>query len=135
MIRRQAREKALQILFQIDINQGEPQDIIRERFELDEVDANHREFIAQIVTGTYENLNTIDEKIKSILKGWDLDRIGKVERSVLRLAIYELMYSDLAQSIIINEAVELAKVFSTNKSAGFINGILAKMVDKVDGNE
>lgn len=128
MIRRKAREKALQIIFEIDINQGNAESILKERFETDKVDDNQREFISQIVLGTYEHIETIDKQLKSILEGWNIDRIGKVEKNILRLAIYELTYTDMAQSIVINEAVELAKIFSTNQSAGFINGILAKQI-------
>lgn len=128
MIRRKAREKALQIIFEIDINQGNAESILKERFETDKVDDNQREFISQMVLGTYEHIETIDEQLKSILEGWNIDRIGKVEKNILRLAIYELTYTEMAQSIVINEAVELAKIFSTNQSAGFINGILAKQI-------
>jgi len=131
MHRRQAREKALQILFQIDIHQGNAEEIIAERFENDNVDENQRQFITDIVLSTYSNLGEIDRQLKEVLEGWNLERIGKVERSILRIAIYELSFTDLSQSIVINEAVELAKKFSTDQSASFINGILAKRIKNV----
>jgi N utilization substance protein B len=128
MHRRQAREKALQILFQIDIHQGNAKEIVDERFENDNVDENQRQFITDIVLSTYNNLGEIDKQLTELLEGWNIGRIGKVERSILRIAIYELTYTDLSQSIVINEAVELAKKFSTDQSASFVNGILAKRI-------
>ncbi len=133
MHRKKAREKALQILFQIDIAMESAGDVIDQRFELDQIDQNQREFIRQIVEGTRQHLQEIDLHLERVLEGWNLQRIGKVEKNILRMAVYELTYTDLSASIVINEAVDLAKIFSTNQSAGFINGILAKIIKENDG--
>ncbi len=128
MYRRKAREKALQILFQFDIQQGDINEIIEDRFENDQIDENQREFITNLIAGAHENLVEIDQALEDVIEGWNLQRIGKVEKNILRLAVYELLFTDLSENIVINEAVELAKTFSTNQSAGFINGILAKYI-------
>lgn len=128
MYRRKAREKALQILFQFDIQQGDINEIIEDRFENDQIDENQREFITNLIAGAHENLVEIDQALEDVIEGWNLQRIGKVEKNILRLAVYELLFTDLSENIVINEAVELAKTFSTNQSASFINGILAKYI-------
>ncbi|OEF98442.1 transcription antitermination factor NusB [Desulfuribacillus alkaliarsenatis] len=136
MARRQAREKALQILFEIDIKkETDIQLIVRERFEDDNVTKKQQQFIEEIVAGTHANLQAIDEMLVKVLEGWNIERIGKVERNILRLATYEMFFTDIADSIAINEAVELAKVFSTGQSASFINGILAKLIKTKDPAE
>ncbi len=128
MDRRRAREKALQILFEIDFHAQElqPMEILENRLDLDDIKGKQGDFIRNLVLGTCENIEDINRILQMILEGWDLSRLGKVEKSVLRLAVYEMKYMDLSRGIVINEAVELTKTFSTDQAASFVNGVLAK---------
>jgi len=129
MKRRRAREYALQILFQLDITSGEFNDIIFEEFwENIKEDDEVREFAYDIVRGTSKNIARIDGVIKEAAQNWAIDRMAIVDRNILRAATYELLYrSDIPSSVIINEAIEIAKRYSTEESASFINGILDKI--------
>jgi len=129
MKRRRAREYALQILFQLDITNGEFNDIIFKDFwENVKEDDEVKEFTYDIVIGTKENISRIDEVIKEAARNWAIDRMAIVDRNILRAATYELLYRvDIPSSVIINEAIEIAKRYSTEESASFINGILDKI--------
>lgn len=123
MKRREAREKALQALFQIEMSGTDPQDAIRN--VLDEGQPN--EFLKDLIIGTSANLKEIDEEISKHLERWSIDRLGKVDLSVLRIGTYELKFTDVPPNVVINEAVEVAKTFGDEKSGQFVNGILSKI--------
>jgi len=129
MKRREAREKILQLLFQIDINkEDQPMSAIRLMFDEDTVSSEDFSFIENRVSGTFQHLQEIDQNIMNYLKGWTITRLANVDRAVLRLATYELMYiNDTSVNVILNEAVELAKNFGTNDSPKFINGVLGSL--------
>ncbi|GAB2573684.1 transcription antitermination factor NusB [Gracilibacillus alcaliphilus] len=125
MKRRTAREKALQILFSLDSEGYDVQATTEHILDGEESDA----FLLAIVKGVVDHKSEIDEKIKSHLEKWSLGRIAAVERTLLRMATYELFYyKDAPESVIINEAIELAHVFGDDKSGKFINGVLSKMM-------
>ncbi|MDA8100627.1 MAG: transcription antitermination factor NusB [Nitrospiraceae bacterium] len=137
MKRRKAREYALQLLFQLDIRKEKPGAMIFKRFWADqEPDEDVRSFTEEIVKGTHKHSRTIDEKILASAKNWTLERMATVDRNVLRLATYEILYRmDIPPSVTINEAIELAKKYGTDESGGFVNGILdsvARLAGKVD---
>lgn len=95
----------------------------------DEISAEDRKYIEQVTKGIAEKLVELDEKIKPYLKGWTMDRIGKTDLAILRLAVYEIFYrDDIPYKVSINEAVELAKVFCDESSPAFINGVLAGVI-------
>lgn len=92
-------------------------------------DEEERSFIAGEVLGTFENMLLIDSLIDKRLKDWDFNRIAKIDLAILRLAIYEIRFSaDISEATAINEAVELAKVYGTDDSPSFINGVLGQVV-------
>ncbi|MDX8046028.1 transcription antitermination factor NusB [Gracilibacillus sp. S3-1-1] len=125
MKRRNAREKALQILFSLDAEEYDLATTIDHTLDEEE----HDSFLLNLVNGVIENKEEIDEKIKTYLEKWSLDRVALVERTLLRLATYELVYlQDAPESVVINEAVEIAHVFGDDKSGKFINGVLSKMI-------
>lgn len=129
MKRRTAREKGLQALYQMDMSGAAPEDALENVLEGEPVD----EYLKILITGTADNLNEIDELIKANLEKWSFDRLAKVDRNILRLAIYEMKYSDdVPLKVAINEAVELAKHFSDEKSSKFINGILSKVKESIE---
>ena len=141
MSRRVAREVALQALFQMDLNPMDDNvsDEAEETFAVDNaVQKNPKmkpedlAYARHIVHGARENLASIDEKISTVSNGWSIERMPAADRNIARIAVYEMFYADekLQPEIAINEAVELAKRFGTDKSRGFINGILDKMLDK-----
>ena len=130
MKRRRSREYALQILFQLDMTGRDfSEDVWTEFWEGNkEKDMDVREFTLEIIKGTREHLDAIDEVIKSAAENWSLERMAFIDRNILRAAIYELLYrTDIPPSVVMNEALEIAKKYSTEESAPFINGILDKV--------
>jgi N utilization substance protein B len=140
MKRRKAREYALQLLFQLDIRKEKPTITLFKRFWADEdPDDEVRAFAEEIVRGTFKHLHIINAKILACAKNWALERMATVDRNVLRLATYEILYRmDIPPSVTINEAIELAKKYGTDESGSFVNGILdsvARMAGKVDATQ
>lgn len=133
MKRRRAREFALQLMFQLDITGDKLTNEILKRFwEGNREDDEVRGFANSIVNGTIENLNTIDSIIKKTAENWQIDRMAVIDRNILRLATYELLYrDDIPPSVTINEAIEIAKKYGTEDSSAFINGILDKIKNTV----
>ncbi|MBE3570298.1 MAG: transcription antitermination factor NusB [Bacillales bacterium] len=124
MNRREAREKSLQALYQIDVSSAVPAEAIRNVVP-EEVDHS---YVHQCVLGTYEQLDEIDDCIKQHLENWSFDRLAKVDRNILRLAVYEMKYrEDVPANVAINEAVEIGKRFGDERSGKFINGVLSKI--------
>lgn len=137
MKRRKAREYALQILFQLDIRKDKPSATALKRFWSEyDADDEIKAFTEEIVKGTYKNLVKINAQIHACAKNWSLDRMAAVDRNVLRMAVYEILYRiDIPSSVTINEAIEIAKKFGTDDSGSFVNGILdsvARTVGKLD---
>jgi transcription antitermination protein NusB len=153
--RREARERAVQFLFQHDLSP--PEDLERALNEFWNTqraaaiaedkgpahwgqpielppptadEAEERLFAEPLIRGTLQHRDAIDEHIKKHVKNWDFNRIAAVDRNVMRLAIYEMLHrEDIPPVVSINEAVDIAKKFSTNESGKFVNGVL----DKVKG--
>ncbi len=124
-LRRTARECALQMLYQYDVGKHLPDAILESFWEMNEQPDKVREFASQLFRGTLMRLKEIDRLIQGHTKNWRLSRMAAVDRNVLRLAVFELL-SDARtpDTVVINEALEIAKKFSTNESAQFVNGIL-----------
>ena len=123
--RRKARELALQMLFQQDLAGNEPDSIIATFEDLHRVRANVRDFAEKIFVGTIEKRDEIDALITEQADNWRLSRMAVVDRNIIRMSIYELKYvADTPKLVIIDEAIEIAKKFGTEKSSQFINGIL-----------
>jgi len=122
MKRREAREKAVQTLFQLDNIELPVDEAIT--FVMDE---KENTFYENLVRGTIDNQVAIDEKLKENLEHWSLHRLPKIERTVLRLAVYELLFNDdVPDRVVMNEAIELCKTFGDEKSGRFVNGVLSK---------
>jgi N utilization substance protein B len=153
--RREARERAVQFLFQHDLNPSDPLDEALERFWVSQraaalqaeeagacwgeprqlpppsaAEAAMRWFADPLIRGTIEHLPEIDAVIARHVRNWSLERMAAVDRNILRLAVYEMLHrEDIPPVVSINEAVDIAKKFSTHESGRFVNGIL----DKVKG--
>ncbi|WP_077621615.1 transcription antitermination factor NusB [Sediminibacillus massiliensis] len=125
MKRRTAREKAFQILFQMDVNDIDPKDAIEHVME-QPVEGT---YLTELVYGVVEHRDAIDSKIDDNLEKWTFSRLASVEKNLLRIAVFELFYKeDVPQGVAINEAVELANDYGDEKSGKFINGVLSKML-------
>ena len=126
--RRKARGLALQLLFHIDISQDNLEGILKTFWSLHRHPREIMEFANRLVRGARENLNSIDEKISHYAQHWEIKRMPIVDRNILRLGAYEILYCpNIPPKVTIDEAVELAKKFSTNKSGPFVNALLDKI--------
>ena len=126
--RRRAREEALKIMYQYEMRGEDESGVINRYWSHNDVLDDVKLFATELVEGTLQHINDIDLEIKKYSKNWSLERIGTVERSILRLAIYELLYrDDIPPKVAINEAIEIEKKFGSDESAPFVNGILDKI--------
>ena len=134
--RSKARKQALDLLYEADIRSANPATILESRETTEEgPDARPiREFTRELIGGVVENSRKIDELIATYAQGWDMDRLATVDRNILRLGIYEIIWSDgVADGIAIDEALTLAQELSTDDSATFIHGLLGKISSIKDG--
>jgi transcription antitermination protein NusB len=124
-VRRDARECALQMLYEFDVGKHSKDEILRTFWQMNEHPDKVREFANQLFEGTIQRLKEIDKVIQQHTKNWRLGRMAAVDRNVLRLAVFEFLSGGKTPgTVVINEALEIAKKFSTNESAQFVNGIL-----------
>lgn len=128
LTRKEAREWIVKFIFQITINETfdkEEVEVFINHFEIDE---KHRDFIEGSIFSIIDNLEEIDEKIKANLIGWDFNRLYCIDKSILRVATNEILYDDnMPARVSINEAVEIAKKYSSEDSYRFINGVLGSI--------
>lgn len=132
MGRREAREELFKIVFEADQKCEEVKKIYKEVLERDGIEFSlaDKELIEVYSCGISERVNEIEEVIESNMKNWKIDRLGSVERVLLKIAVYEILENEKDYKIAINEAVELAKIYGEDKSFEFINGVLANVVKK-----
>ena len=131
MSRRQAREVALQALFQLDFNEVTIEAAVDAALgESAVLTDGDREYLRNAVRGTKENLTAIDAVIMENSRDWKVERMSGIDRNIARLAVFEMKFNEeeITPNIVINEAVELAKKYGTDESARFINGVLGAMV-------
>jgi N utilization substance protein B len=125
--RHKARESALQMLFAADLVRTEPDFLTLSYWsELGDaaIDEKTRDFANGLVRGTLEKIELIDDRIRTRAEHWRIERMAIVDRNVLRLAVYEFLFEDTPDTVVINEALEIARRFSTFEATQFINGIL-----------
>ncbi len=132
--RTEAREKIMIILYQIDLYDKDKipydlENVFHENLEID------NKFVRDVVNGVLENKDNIDKIISKYLENWDLDRLGKTDRAILRLSTYEMLYYNTPDVVVINEAVELAKKYSDDKVVKLINAVLDKIRDNEEVDE
>ena len=127
--RRKARELALQLLYQLDVQgEGSPVPHLDEFWTRHPVDVEVRDFAEALVRGTKIHEAKIDELISQYAQHWELERMAVVDRNILREGIFEILWADdVPPKVAINEALEVAKKFSTQESSRFINGILDRI--------
>jgi transcription antitermination protein NusB len=125
--RRKARESALQMLFAADIAETPSDEVVRSYWaELGETELEQsaRDFATRLASGTLAHLEILNERIRSRAEHWRISRMAIVDRNILRLAVYEFLYEPTPRTVAINEALEIARRFSTYEATQFINGIL-----------
>ena len=127
--RTKAREYALQILYAVDITKDDPKECIDNFWDgSDETSEDVKAFAGEIVLGVHHNIKKIDALLAKHATNWQLDRMAVIDRNVLRLATYELLFmEDIPPKVSINEAIDLAKKFGGNDSGKFVNGVLDKI--------
>lgn len=132
MNRRMAREKALQSLFQMDLSNEIAQVAIENVLDGEKKDG----FLEELVVGTCKKQEDIDQLLQQHLKNWSLDRLVNIDRSILRMALYELLYmKEIPVNVTLNEAIELAKAYGTDESSRFINGVLSSVIQSIEKSE
>ena len=134
--RRKSREIGIKVLYQIELSNEDPQEALLKYWSHLDLESGGDPYAKELILGVYENFEKIDSLIKQTKTKWKLERISPVDKAILRLAIYELLYKkDLDYKIIINEAVELAKKYGDINSKAFVNGVLDEIAKKVRKSE
>jgi len=131
--RRKARESALQILFQLEFNDTQVEEIIAQFWKDKKSSKEIREYATWLVKGIISHQEEINKLIQSISDHWRLSRMALIDRNILRTAVFELLYEEnIAPAVVINEAIEIAKKYSSDEAAAFVNGILDAMRKKLE---
>jgi N utilization substance protein B len=132
--RRRARELAVQFLYQMEVNPLEPQEAVESFHQGVSASKQVKEFAARIVAGVQQHREDIDRLIGKYSAHWRLERIDRVDKNILRMGVFELLYcDDIPPKVALNEAIDLGKQFGTEESGAFINGILDK-ISKMERN-
>ncbi|MEK7842235.1 MAG: transcription antitermination factor NusB [Deltaproteobacteria bacterium] len=126
--RRKARIAVLEMLYQLDMTDGDVKDITAAQFEEKNLAKDSRGFIVRLVNGVWEHRSEIDRLIEANAENWSVYRITLIDRNILRLAVFEMVYCpDIPFKVAIDEAIELGKIYGAEDSGAFINGILDKI--------
>lgn len=130
--RRKARECALQILFQLEFNSADPRDLVKAYWEHQRASRSVRDYGTWIVDRILDHGESIDGTIQAASKNWRLARMAVVDRNILRIAVCELLFEPtLVPAIVMDEAIEIAKRYSGEESAVFVNGVLDAVVRRL----
>jgi len=129
MKRHMARELAVQSLFQMELSDLTAEEAIE--FAVD--DKEYDEFVGRLVEGVVANKDVVDAKIREALVNWSFERLGNIERTILRLAVYELLFEEeIPVRVTINEAIELTKAFAEDEATKLVNGVLGKVASSIE---
>ena len=132
--RREARELALRMLFQLDVGKQPVEEVVEAALAQSQLEGKNRAFAEELVRGALANLAAIDARLLLLATDWTPDRQAAVDRNILRLGAYELIYlPESPVAAVVNEAVELAKKYSTAESGRFVNGILGALARQPRG--
>lgn len=131
MGRRVSREMAMKLLYQLEMQKEDREEQKKLFFEENKLGEKDKAYISDVIEGVYNNQKFINNLIEVHSKGWKIGRISKVDLSILRLSIYEISFrDDIPYSVSVNEAVELAKKYSSEDAGSFVNGILSKVPNR-----
>ena len=130
--RTKARSIALQVLYEVDISGHQPGQVLVARFENLVMDETLKQFISQIVSGVVKYKQNLDEFIADFAPDWPIDQVAVIDRNLLRITLWELaVYRKTPVKVVVNEAVELAKLFGSDGSSRFINGVLGGFIENL----
>lgn len=136
MGRKNTRESLMKLFYQMDINDEFTMEVLNKYLENEKFNSNDIEYFKDAFDKITENLNFIDENIEKHSSGWAINRISKVDLSLLRIAIYEILFrNDIPLQVSINEALEISKKFSSEESYKFVNGLLGSLVREKNKHE
>jgi N utilization substance protein B len=128
--RSKARKRAIDAIYAADLRKISPETLLAET-QLQVSDRQNQDeifsYARDIVTGVIEHHSEIDDLLETYSEGWSIERMPNVDRAILRVGIWEILYSDTPNGVVVNEAVEVAKDYSTEESGGFINGLLSRV--------
>ena len=128
--RTKARRRAIDLLFEAEQRKVNASELLRERLAAPVTEAPLNEFTADLVTGVVEHWTEINDLLTTYSQGWSLERMPAVDRAILRLGAWEVLYNDdVPDAVAVDEAVELARGLSTDESPVFVNGLLGRIVD------
>jgi len=131
--RRRARERALQFLFGLDFTQYSWDAAIEDFWECFPARPSVKHYAQRLIRGVAENQTDLDERILRSLDNWTPDRVGRIEKAVLRIALYEMLHvEDVPPSVAINEAIEVAKMYGADETPRFVNGVLDRLRKQLD---
>ena len=133
------RESAMAILYQIFLYEKNKinydiEEVINEYLESIEIEDRKKiniDFLKELINGVLDNINDIDKNIEKYLENWAIDRLGLTDQAIIRISVYELLYTDTPNLVCINEAIELSKKYSDEKVSTMINGVLDKIYHEV----
>ena len=130
--RHSGREAALQMLFQLEASSVAPEQAVELFWRTFEADPEGRPYADTVLRGVAEHMAVLDARIAAASKNWRLERMSRVDRNLLRLGTYELMFrKDVPRAVILDEAVELAKSYGTEESSSFVNGVLDRIANDI----
>lgn len=130
-LRRRARERALEFLYGLAHTGGDWRDALPEFWATFATREGSREYATELIEGVIEHTAELDQAIDAALTGWTPERVGRIERTILRIALFEMRYRpDVPQKAAINEAIELAKAYGADDAAGFVNAVLDRLRDE-----
>lgn len=128
--RTKARKRAIEVLYEADLRQTPINDQLQERLKYSAHESTLPVYSVQIIEGVSQNLERINELIETYSKGWPLHRMPAVDRAIMRLGVWEVLFNDdVPDAVAVDEAVEISKELSTEESPGFINGLLGKFIE------
>lgn len=130
--RHKARKRALDVLFQADLREVDPLVVLAEseRLRAEDGEAPLNPYVAELVTGVAAHRERIDDILSTYSLGWTLARMPGVDRAILRLGAYEVLWGDIPEGVALDEAVGLARELSTDESPAFVNGLLARIAEQ-----
>ena len=133
--RRKARECALQMLYELDMTDGDPASVRKAYWGDNQVPEAVRDYADRLLLGAEEHRADIDRHIEASSQNWRIERMGRVDRNILRMGVYELLFErDTPEPVVIDEAIEIAKKYSTEDAAHFVNGVLDAVRKTQTGN-
>ena len=136
MGRRASREAAMKLLYQLEFQKDDKKEQIAMALEDESFTQKDKQYIEDIIEGVHSNIELIDSVIENKATGWKIGRLSKIDLSILRIGIYEILKrDDIPYSVSVNEAVELAKKYSNEDAGAFVNGLLAKVSKDDQNNE